>query len=72
MPPDAPKPTWRWMPYYRWTGFAAHQNPNGTWHIIVTDDGGGRRLIADDIPDQDEAEWIARTLTDALPAEQRA
>jgi hypothetical protein len=54
------------MPYYRWTGFAAYRNQDGTWHILVMDDAGGR-IIADGIHDRDEAEWMARTLTDALP-----
>jgi hypothetical protein len=59
------------MPHYRWTGFYAYQNRNGiTWHIIATDDSGGM-TVADEIPDQHVAEWMASTLTAALPPEQR-
>ena len=59
-----------WMPHCRWTGFYVYGNGDGTHHILVTDDSGGR-IFADGIADRDEAEWMAKTLIDALPPEQR-
>ncbi len=57
------------MPYYRWEGFYAHGNGDVTFHILVVEGDGGR-VIADGISGRAEAEWIAKTLTDALPPEQ--
>ena len=54
------------MPYHRYEGFQAYQNDDGvTWHILVVAGEGGF-IIADQIPSQEDAEWIVKTLNDAI------
>ena len=47
-----------WMPHYRWEGFHAYGNGDGTFHILVVEGDGGR-IVADGISDRAEAEWMA-------------
>jgi hypothetical protein len=49
----------------RWLGFYACENGDETFHILVTDDDGGR-IFADQIADRAEAEWMCSALTAAL------
>jgi hypothetical protein len=57
-------------PDSRWLSFGAYLNEDGTWYLIVTDEGGGRQF-ADQIISQHDAEWAADALNAALHAKDK-
>jgi hypothetical protein len=49
------RPGDRHVPYYRWEQFCAYENGDGTAHVLVFDDSGGR-LFADGFDSVGEAQ----------------
>ena len=53
------------VPYYRWEQFCAYENGDGTAHVLVIDDSGGR-LFADGFDSIEEAQWTCGLLNAAI------
>ena len=58
------RPGDRRVPYYRWEQFCAYENGDGTAHVLVIDDSGGR-LFADGFDSIEEAQWTCGLLNAA-------
>jgi hypothetical protein len=59
------RPGDRRVPYYRWEQFCAYENGDGTAHVLVFDDSGGR-LFADGFDSIEEAQWTCGLLNAAI------